>query len=153
MTAPWATHILIIDSLQPSMTGPLPPHIPMVGRYAQDRWQTVRHGKSVGGKLTMRSTKGFLVRASGGRFGKEGEEGELEIDAELASERELVRQARDRHLEALGWGWLGWVEVLGARAWELARDIDRDEGNPRKEELETMLCMRLGTLALLAEDS
>ncbi len=55
----------------------------------------------------MRSTKGFLVRASGGRFGKEGEEGELEKDTELASERELVRQARDRHLEALGWGWLG----------------------------------------------
>jgi hypothetical protein len=101
----------------------------------------------------MRSTKGFLVRASGGRFGKEGEEGELEKDTELASERELVRQARDRHLEALGWGWLGWVEVLGGRAWELARDIDREEGNPRKEELETMLCTRLGTLALLAEDN
>ncbi len=41
----------------------------------------------------MRSTKGFLVRASGGRFGKEGEEGELEIDAELASEASLERKS------------------------------------------------------------
>lgn len=97
--------------------------------------------------FTMRSTKGFLMRASGGRFGREGEEGELEMDAELARERELVRQASDRHLEALGWGWVG---LAGGRAWELARDID---GKPRKEELETMLFMRLGRLALLAVDS
>ncbi len=53
---------------------------------------------------TMRSTNGFLVRASGGRVGKEGEDGELDIDAELASDLELVRHARERHLEALGWG-------------------------------------------------
>ena len=97
--------------------------------------------------LTMRSTKGFLIRASGGTLGKEGEEGEPETDAELASERELLRQARERHLEELAWGWLGLEGLGGGSAWELVRD--KVDGRPRKEELETMLCMRLGTLALL----
>ena len=85
------------------MTGPLLPHRLTVSRYAHGRykqsdrktvgrcaqgwWQKVRDGKSVAGKLTMRSTKGFLVRASGGRYGKEGEEGELEKDSELARKR------------------------------------------------------------------
>ena len=96
----------------------------------------------------MRSTKGFLMRASGGTLGKEGEEGEPETDAELASERELLRQARERHLEELAWGWLGLEGLGGGSAWELVRG--KVDGRPRKEELETMLCMRLGTLALLA---
>ena len=51
----------------------------------------------------MRSTKGFLMRASGGRVGSEGEDGELEMDAELAKERELARHDRGRHLR----GWAG----------------------------------------------
>ena len=83
---------------------------------------------------------------------REGEDGELEMEAELAREREVVRQPRERHLEELGWGpWLGWVR--GGRAWELPCDSDRGEGSPppSKEELDTMLCMRLGTLALLTE--
>ena len=98
--------------------------------------------------LTIRSTKGFLMRASGGRVGSEGEEGELEMDAELAKDRELARHDRGRHLERLGWGEGAVVGGLaGPRAWELARDMTA--GRPRKEELETMLCIRLGTLALL----
>ena len=99
-------------------------------------------------RQTMRSTKGFLMRASGGRVGNEGEDGELEMDAELAKERELARHDRDRHLERLGWGEGAVVGgFMGPRAWELARDMAA--GRPRKEELETMLCIRLGTLALL----
>lgn len=97
---------------------------------------------------TMRSTKGFLMRASGGRVGNEGEDGELEMDAELAKDRELARHDRGRHLERLGWGERAVVGgLVGPRAWELARDMAA--GRPRKEELETMLCIRLGTLALL----
>ncbi|KAL3133274.1 hypothetical protein ABBQ38_007155 [Trebouxia sp. C0009 RCD-2024] len=96
----------------------------------------------------MRSTKGFRIRASGGRAGKEEDEGELEMDAELARERELARHDIGRHLERLGRGEGPLEGVPGGRAWELARD--RAVGRPRNEELETMLCMRLGTLALLA---
>ena len=104
------------------------------------------------GGLTMRSTKGFLMRTSGGRVGKE--EGELEKEAELAKERELALHDSGRHLDRLGWAelGLGGLEgLVGGRAWELARAIA--DGRPRKEELETMLCMRLGTLALLAVTS
>ena len=95
--------------------------------------------------LTMRSTKGFLMRASGGRVGSEGEDGELEMDAELAKERELARHDRGRHLERLGWGEGAVVGgLMGPRAWELVRDMAA--GRPRKEEVDTMLCIRLGTL-------
>ena len=81
-------------------------------------------------------------------MGSEGEDGELEMDAELAKDRELARHDRGRHFKRLGWGEGAVVEALaGARAWELARDMAA--GRPRKEELETMLCIRLGTLALL----
>ena len=87
------------------------------------------------------------MRASGGRVGSGGEDGELHIDAELAEERELARHDRGRHLERLGWGEGAVVGgLLDARAWELARDMAA--GRPRKEELEPMLCIRLGTLAL-----
>ena len=101
-----------------------------------------------GGGPTMRSTKGFLMRASGGSVGSEGEDGELEMEAELARERELARHDRGRHLERFSWGEGAVGGLEGARAWELARDMAA--GRPRKEELDTMLCMRLGTLALLA---
>ena len=92
----------------------------------------------------MRSTKGFLMRASAGRAGNEEEDGELEKDAELARERELARHDSGRHLERLGWAEGGLGGLLGPRAWEFARDIA--VGKPKKEEFETMLCMRLGTL-------
>lgn len=105
-------------------------------------------GDSPVAQLTMRSTKGFRMRASGGRAGNEEDDGELEMDAELAKERELARHDSGRHLERLGWG-EGPLEGVagGGRAWELARDMA--VGRPKKEEVDTMLCMRLGTLALL----
>lgn len=96
----------------------------------------------------MRSTKGFLMRASGGRVGSKGEDGELEMEAELARERELARHDRGRHFERFSWGEGAVGGLEGPRAWELACDMAA--GRPRKEELDTMLCMRLGTLALLA---
>lgn len=111
-------------------------------------------------KLTMRSTKGFLVTTSGGRPRDEGEEGELEADAELASDLELVRHVKGRHLEwpwswPCPWSWpwgcsnpWDWDPEGGGRAWEAALDMMRKEG----EEEEAMLCMRLGTLTLLALD-
>ena len=108
------------------------------------RWQLLQ--KQVA-ELTMRSTNGFLMRASGGKVGNEGEDGELEMDAELAKERELARHDSGRHLERLGWGEGALGGLRGGKAWELARDMTA--GKPRKEELDTMLCMRLGTLALL----
>ncbi len=46
MTAPWSTHLLVVDRLQPSTTGTLLPHRLIVGRYAQGRWQTVRENNS-----------------------------------------------------------------------------------------------------------
>lgn len=108
-------------------------------------WQMVQ--TPLVAELTMRSTKGFRMRASGGRAGKEEDEGELGMDAELARERELARHDIGRHLEMLGWGEGPLGGVPGGRAWELARDM---AARPRNEEVETMLCMRLGTLALLA---
>ena len=80
----------------------------------------------------------------------EGEEGELEAEAELARDLELVRHARLRHFDE-GGGTGAWLWLWGVRAWEPARD--KVDGTPRKEELEAMLCMRLGTLALFELDS